>query len=36
MMLEVREAVASVLDRRTIADLRDLMANEMDAFVYHI
>jgi DNA-binding IscR family transcriptional regulator len=36
MMLEVREAMAGVLDRRTIADLRDLAANEMDAFVYHI
>lgn len=36
MMLEVREAVASILDRRTIAEMRDLVANEMDAFVYHI
>jgi Rrf2 family protein len=36
MMLEVREAVASVLDHRTIADLRDLVTNEMDAFVYHV
>jgi Rrf2 family protein len=36
MMLEVREAIANVLDRRTLADMRDLVANQMDAFVYHI
>jgi hypothetical protein len=35
-VLEVREAVASVLDHRTIAELRDLVTNEMDAFVYHV
>jgi len=36
MMVEVRDAIAGVLDRQTLADMRDLVADEMDAFVYHI
>jgi Rrf2 family protein len=36
MMLEVREAIANVVDRRTLADMRELATHQMDAFVYHI
>jgi len=36
MMLEVREAIANVLDQRTLADMRDLVSNQMESFVYHI
>jgi Rrf2 family protein len=36
MMIEVRDALANVLDHRTLADMRALVADEMDAFVYHI
>jgi len=36
MMIEVREAIANVIDRRTLAEMRDLMADDMDSFVYVI
>jgi Rrf2 family protein len=36
MMLEVRGAIADVLDHRTLAEMRDLVTNQMDALVYHI
>jgi len=36
MMLEVREAMADVLDHRTLADMRELTTHPIDAFVYHI
>ncbi len=36
MMLEVRDAISGVLDHRTLADMRALAADQMDAFVYHI
>lgn len=36
MMLEVRESIARVLDRRNLAEMRDLPKDEMDSFVYHI
>ncbi|MFC3692322.1 RrF2 family transcriptional regulator [Chenggangzhangella methanolivorans] len=36
MMLEVREAIAGVLDHRTLAELRDARADPMASFVYEI
>jgi len=36
MMIEVRDAIAGVLDHRTLAEMRALAGDEMDAFVYHI
>ncbi|MGI6246383.1 MAG: RrF2 family transcriptional regulator [Pseudochelatococcus sp.] len=36
MMLEVRESIARVLDRRNLAEMRDLPKDEMESFVYHI
>ena len=36
MMLDVREAIASVLDHRTLADLRDARGDQMASFVYQI
>ncbi|MBS7707438.1 RrF2 family transcriptional regulator [Chelatococcus asaccharovorans] len=36
VMLEVREAIAKVLDNRTLADMRELTDDRMASFVYHI
>ncbi|CAH1650256.1 MULTISPECIES: Rrf2 family transcriptional regulator [unclassified Chelatococcus] len=36
MMLEVREAIANVLDNRTLADMRELTDDAMASFIYHI
>ena len=36
IMLEVREAIADVLDRATLADMRDLGVPDMASFVYEI
>ncbi|MFT0891948.1 RrF2 family transcriptional regulator [Pseudochelatococcus sp. G4_1912] len=36
MMMEVREAIARVLDKRTLAEMRDMPKDEMASFVYHI
>jgi len=36
MMLEVREAIAGVLDHRTLAEMRDLGGDGMTSFVYQI
>ena len=36
IMLDVREAIAKVLDNRTLADMRELTDDRMTSFVYHI
>lgn len=36
MMLEVREAIANVLDNSTLADMRELTNDALTSFVYHI
>jgi Rrf2 family protein len=36
LMLEVRDAMSSVLDRRSLAEMRDLGEQEMTSFVYQI
>lgn len=36
MMIEVRESVARVLDKRTVAEMRDMPRDAMAAFVYNI
>ncbi|MFD1702541.1 RrF2 family transcriptional regulator [Methylopila henanensis] len=36
MMLDVREAIANVLDHRTLAELRDARGDLMASFVYQI
>ncbi|MFC5069701.1 RrF2 family transcriptional regulator [Flaviflagellibacter deserti] len=36
LMLEAREALAQVLDRRTLADMERMGRNPMDDFVYEI
>ncbi|MFD1332783.1 RrF2 family transcriptional regulator [Methylopila musalis] len=36
MMLDVRDAISEVLDKRTLAELRDMGDGAMQAFVYQI
>jgi Rrf2 family protein len=36
MMVEVREAIAGVLDERTLADMRELAVESLPVFDYHI
>ena len=36
MMVEVRDAIAKVLDHRTLAEMRDLGHDALESFVYHI
>ncbi len=36
MMCEVRDAIARVLDNRTLAELRAMRSAGQDAFIYHI
>jgi Rrf2 family protein len=36
MMIEVREAIANVLDQRSLADMRDLAKDPLEAFAYII
>ncbi len=36
VMLDVREAIASVLDTRTLAEMRDLGSDDISSFVYEI
>ena len=36
MMMEVRNAIAEVLDNRSLAEMRELSEAEADSFTYHI
>jgi DNA-binding IscR family transcriptional regulator len=36
MMLDVRDQISSVLDERSLADMRDIGENGMTSFVYQI